>query len=228
MTTLPTSTTNSVSILPWIILIALAVNYYNRYTTATALTLFPTALLYYVLWSPWTRNPTRDQTTSKWALPHRAAWPCFLHQFPWCRLNLHLISVISNWRWGEERNWCLLSTSGNSRLAIFLLVWATHAPHIQLCPPLCNHMDCSPQGFSVHGILQTRILEWAAISFSRGSSRPRHWNWVSCLLHWKADSLPLCHLGSPSLHTQNCYIPFTGNETSACLKNLCNSEQVST
>ena len=38
---------------------------------------------------------------------------------------------------------------------------------------LCNHMDCSPPGSSVHGILQARILEWVAISFSRESSRPR-------------------------------------------------------
>ena len=36
----------------------------------------------------------------------------------------------------------------------------------QSCPPLCNSMDCSPQGSSVHGILQARILEWVAISFS--------------------------------------------------------------
>ena len=43
----------------------------------------------------------------------------------------------------------------------------------QLCPTLCNPMDCSPQGFLVHGILQARILEWVPISFSRGSSRPR-------------------------------------------------------
>ena len=35
---------------------------------------------------------------------------------------------------------------------------------------LCNPMVCSPQGFSVHGLLQERILEWVAISFSRGSS----------------------------------------------------------
>ena len=42
----------------------------------------------------------------------------------------------------------------------------------QSCPILCNPMDCSPPGFSVHGILQARILEWVAIPFSRGSSRP--------------------------------------------------------
>ena len=38
----------------------------------------------------------------------------------------------------------------------------------QLCPTLCNPMDCSAPGFSVHGILQARILEWVAIPFSRG------------------------------------------------------------
>ena len=36
----------------------------------------------------------------------------------------------------------------------------------QSCPTLCDHIDCSPPGSSVHGILQARILEWAAISFS--------------------------------------------------------------
>ena len=38
-----------------------------------------------------------------------------------------------------------------------------------------------PLGFSVHGILQARILDWVAIPFSRGSSRPRDWIWVSCI-----------------------------------------------
>ena len=42
-----------------------------------------------------------------------------------------------------------------------------------------NPMDCSLPGFSVHGILQARILEWVTISFSRGSSRPRDRTWVS-------------------------------------------------
>ena len=42
-------------------------------------------------------------------------------------------------------------------------------------------MDCSLAGSSVHGILQVRILEWAAISFSRGSSHPRDWTQVSCI-----------------------------------------------
>ena len=43
----------------------------------------------------------------------------------------------------------------------------------QSCPPLCNPMDYSPPSSSVHGISQTRILEWVAITFSRGSIQPR-------------------------------------------------------
>ena len=41
--------------------------------------------------------------------------------------------------------------------------------------------NCSLPGSSIHGILQTRILEWVAISFSRGSSQPRDWTWVFCI-----------------------------------------------
>ena len=43
----------------------------------------------------------------------------------------------------------------------------------QSCPTLGDPMDRSPSGSSVHGILQARILEWVAIPFSRGSSRPK-------------------------------------------------------
>ena len=49
----------------------------------------------------------------------------------------------------------------------------------QLCPTLCNPLDCSPPGSSVHEILQARILEWVAIPFSTGSSQPRHQTRVS-------------------------------------------------
>ena len=49
----------------------------------------------------------------------------------------------------------------------------------QSCLTLCNPMNCSLTGFSIHGIFQARVLEWVAISFSRGSSRPRDWTQVS-------------------------------------------------
>ena len=53
-----------------------------------------------------------------------------------------------------------------------------------------NPMDYSPPGFSVHGISQSKILEWLTISLSRASSQPK-----DCLLPWQADSLALNHLG---------------------------------
>ena len=57
------------------------------------------------------------------------------------------------------------------------------AKSLQLCLTLCDPIDCSPSGSSVHGILQAKILQWVAIPSSRGSSQPRgqtHVSSVSC------------------------------------------------
>ena len=62
------------------------------------------------------------------------------------------IVVYANWKWSEVA---------------------------QLCPTLCDPMDCGLSGSSVHGVFQARVLEWIAISFSRGSSWPRDWTRVS-------------------------------------------------
>ena len=59
-----------------------------------------------------------------------------------------------------------------------ILEWPVHA---QVSLALCGPVDCSAPGFSVHGIFQARILEWVAISFSRGSSQPRDLTQVSCI-----------------------------------------------
>ena len=67
-----------------------------------------------------------------------------------------------------------------------------HAKSLQSRTALCDPTDCSPPGFSVHGVFQARILEWVAMPSSRGSSRPRDGACISlCLLHWQAGSLPL-------------------------------------
>ena len=58
----------------------------------------------------------------------------------------------------------------------------------QACPTV-TPVDCGPPDSSVHEISQAEMLEWVAISYSRGSSQPR------CLLHWQTDSLPLSHQG---------------------------------
>ena len=58
----------------------------------------------------------------------------------------------------------------------------------QLCPTLCDPVDCNPPASSVHGILQARTLEWVAMPVSSGSSRPRDWTRVllgrQILYHW--------------------------------------------
>ena len=70
----------------------------------------------------------------------------------------------------------------------------------------CNPTDCSPPGSSVHGILQARILEWVAISFSKGSFWPRDRTRVSCITgrfftFWATRKTPL-----PVKHVENmCY-----------------------
>ena len=51
----------------------------------------------------------------------------------------------------------------------------------QSCPTPSDPMGCSLPGSSIHGIFQARVLEWVAISFSRGSSQPRDRTWVSCI-----------------------------------------------
>ena len=51
---------------------------------------------------------------------------------------------------------------------------------IQLCPTLCDSMNCSLPGSSIHCIFQARVLEWVAISFSKGSSQSRDQTQISC------------------------------------------------
>ena len=71
-------------------------------------------------------------------------------------------------------------------------------------------MDCSLPGSSVHGILQERILEWFAISFSWGSSQPRDWTWVSCIggrffTYWAMREAPLGnHAAAATKSLQSC------------------------
>ena len=64
------------------------------------------------------------------------------------------------------------------RTRVFLYA-CVHAKSLQLCPTLCNSVDCSPPGSSVHGSLQARILKWVAMPSSRGSSQCRDQTHVS-------------------------------------------------
>ena len=67
---------------------------------------------------------------------------------------------------------------------------------LQSGPTLCNPMDCSPPGSSVHEILQARILEYVALSSFRGPSRPRDWTHISHGPALQANSLQLSYLES--------------------------------
>ena len=94
---------------------------------------------------------------------------------------------------GSSRQWGIGLTTGwlcrvEKKKALILTVgwfledkypWV-HAKLLQSCPTLCNPMDYSPPGSSVHGILQARILEWVPKPSSRGSSQPRDQTRVSC------------------------------------------------
>ena len=128
----------------------------------------------------------------------------------WTRI-LEWVAISFSRGYSWPRNWTWVSCIAGS----FFTDWAMREAHL-LSPPhscwqpyfwlhgsmnahslscvwlFCDPMGCSPQGSSLHGILQARKLEWVAISFSRGSSWPRDWTQVSCvscisrqiLYHW--------------------------------------------
>ena len=104
-----------------------------------------------------------------------------------------VINSMREGRWGEFKP------------GIFLYVMPTSPPHngesevAQSCPTLCDPVDYSPPGSSVHGILQARVLEWVAISFSRASSWPRDRTQVSRIAGrrfnlWATREAPSIHL----------------------------------
>ena len=113
----------------------------------------------------------------------------------------HQIFVVSEWSQKSEF-WCQRShlplkfLGGQSVFASPTAATCCCCLITQSYLTLCNPMGCSPPGSSVHGILQARILEWVAISFSRGSSRPGIQPTSSAL---QVDSSPQSHQGSPSV-----------------------------
>ena len=86
----------------------------------------------------------------------------------------------------------------------------------QLCSTLCDPMDCSPPGFSVHGIHQARILEWVVISFSKGSPQPSDQTWVSCIAGRFLPSEPPGKLTTP-LRWRLLTIPFQRSDNKKCV-----------
>ena len=69
----------------------------------------------------------------------------------------------------------------------------------QSCLTLDDTLDCNPLGSSVHGIFQGRIMEWAVISYSRGSSWSRYWNYISSVPCIAGGFFTTSPTGSPSV-----------------------------
>ena len=109
-------------------------------------------------------------------------------------------------------------------------LWSASVPNpfvcvlaAQSCPTLCDPADCSLPGFSVHGILQARILGWIAIPFSRGTSQPRNRTLVSCITGrfftvW-ATGTSLCQTHNSQEKPYNCphFHPLTLAQVGICI-----------
>ena len=88
---------------------------------------------------------------------------------------------------------------------------SVHAQSLSHVRGFCNPIDRSPPSSFGHGVSQARILEWVAISSSRGSSPPRDWTHISCigrqvLYHWTTREAPKVHGGSQSCDWLRCLI----------------------
>ena len=99
-----------------------------------------------------------------------------------------------------------------------LLPCVLHAQSLQSCLTLCNPMDHSPPGSSVHRILQARILEWIAIPsiFLTPGSNLR----LLCLLYWQVGSFPLSYLGSTTYFLYFSLFPSTPGEITSGMSHI--------
>ena len=112
------------------------------------------------------------------------------------RIFQSLLWSTQSWTWQFHE---IKEQAMNRMTALELTAVCMRAKLFQSCPTLCDPMDYSSPGSSVHGILQASILEQVSIPFSRASSQPRdqtHIFYISCigrqvLYHYS-------HLGSPN------------------------------
>ena len=98
-------------------------------------------------------------------------------------LLLYLLSITYEHSQAPEFSWAspLFSILISVNFSFWQHLKSENVSRSVISNSYCDPMDCSPPGSSVHGILQARILEWAYISFSRGSSWPKDWTQLSCL-----------------------------------------------
>ena len=102
------------------------------------------------------------------------SWPFYYQCDSWCLTSLDFKFHLSSW--------ILSSTYFSSSPLVTALPFALRVLGCSVMSDSLWPMDCSPPGSSVHEISQARILEWVAISSSRGSSWPRDQTHISCLV----------------------------------------------
>ena len=131
---------------------------------------------------------------------------CSVFTFMWlCWHNSPASRVVYLWRFSLVYNFVF-----SLELAIILfcicLAFSVRACVLS-CVWLCDPMDCSPSGFSVHAVFQARMLEWVAISSSRGSSWPRDRTHVSCLSFTAGEFFTSEPQGKPSVLSDAPHFP---------------------
>ena len=100
----------------------------------------------------------------------------------------------NNWTYSSELQRTYL-TIIISHCHFIIIVCVCMISHFSCCLTICSPMNCSPPGSSVQRTVQAKILEWVAISISRGSSQPRDRTCTTLqLLLWKVGSLHQCQL----------------------------------
>ena len=122
---------------------------------------------------------------------------------------------------GQATSWHLYSVISNMTLTVFLYFEFKYIPRVRVqslsrVQHLCDPMNYSLPGSSVHGIFQERVLEWVVISSFRGSSQPRHpthFSHVSCT---GRKILCPCPLGSTTY-------PLLYVKVAVIMQNLCNT-----
>ena len=155
-----------------------------------------------------------------WAMPSSCSWGRTLPWLPGHPLSLGSLPSLPATPWSISMNTLCFDCPLNPG-TLHPSGWRPHehAKLLQLCLTLCNPMDCSPLGSSIHGILQARILERVTIPFSRGSCQPKDQNRSPAL---RADSLLSEAPGKNGVNILSeltlirsqiwsfCYIPFLG------------------
>ena len=162
---------------------------------------FPSSLSWLVLWICFCQRKS-----SKFAFWLRCdtynsnAYLDIMTTFPekalFCRRHLESTHTV----FSDTRR--LFEMKEKTRILKFSLTICGSSEVTQSCPTLCDLMDCILPGSSVHGFFQARVLEWVAISFSRGSNWPRDQTQVSHIggrcftifatreIPWRRETLP--------------------------------------